>query len=58
MPLYVTKPELKSLTCMLGNQAAHLSQNGEEKYLSKYFQKDTFPTSPGLILPVSYLLKS
>lgn len=58
MPLPITKPELKPLPCMLGNQALHLSQNGEEKYLSKYFQKDTFPTSPGLILPVPYLLKS
>lgn len=58
MPLYITRPELKPLPCVLGNQAPQLSQNGEEKYLSKYFQKDTFPTSPRLMLTVSYLLKS
>lgn len=56
MLLCITKPELNPLSCMLGNQAPHLSQIGEEKHLSKYFQKDTFPTSPGLILSVSYLL--
>lgn len=59
MPLYITKPEVKPLPWMLGNQAPHLSQKGEEKkFFSKYYQKDTFPTSPGLILPISYLLKS
>lgn len=58
MPFYITESELKPLPCVFGNQALHLNQNSEEKYLSTYFQKDTFATSPGLIVAVSYLLKS